>query len=337
MPTKHFNTITIMKKNLFYFLATILLSSVTISLTACNDDDDEDGGGGSGIASKTVGIIDSKTGQRITKFGNYKVYYDADGRLDYIADSNGKWTFSYNPNKITFVESSNGQDKGETVNVSYNGNGYISALSSSYTFEEYGMKFSETSKATLSYDGSGHLTKITSSSKMTGSYNGESYSDTYSSNYTLTWKSGQLTKVVGIESGNEDGESYSDTDTWTFSYSDSYPNTFQQWAPSIAQSFSGDMVEVLCYVGLLGVGPSQLPGSAEDVYVEDDDTDTDSYTFNYGFNDNGSLSYSTINGIKYTFSYDYADTRALTEAIPAPEKKVSHKALSRFFNRTHGR
>ena len=307
---------------------------VTIGLYSCGDDDDEVSAGG-GKASTSAGMLDKKTGLRIKSFGNYSVYYSDDGKIDYIRDSYGRWTFSYNPNKITFVESYNGYSSDEeSLSVGYNSAGYLASTSYSDSGQDGNDKWNESSKATLSYDGSGHLTKIVISGKESGTEDGERYSCTWDDTYTLTWRNNQLTQVVGTEKEVEDGVTETETETWTFSYdSDNNENIYRQWAPSIGQCIGGDMEEIFAYVGLLGVGPSVLPSRYEEEYYDGKlRSYENSYAYRYGFNNDGSIAYTYVNNSRYDFSYDYAETnnRPTRSATALPETKMSSKIHSLF-------
>ena len=315
------------KKNLFYFLATVLLSATTMmGLTACGDDDDDNGGGG-GSSSTSAGVIDAKSGLRLKAAGNYTYYYDNDGRLDYIKDKYGKWSFSYNPNQISFIEDYQGNtSKEEVFNVSYNGKGYVSGMSATIEGESDSETWKTTGKATFSYDGSGHLTKFSGTSKEEGYDDGEKYTETWTDDITLTWKNNQLLKVALVEKGSENGVTWRYTETWNFTYNSNYENIFQQWAPSMTPAFDSDIDELLAFVGLLGNGPAMLPDGAEYEENWDDDGDTGSddksYNFSYAFNNDGSLKTTTIGSKRYNFSYDYTDTRAITDSQELPAKRV---------------
>lgn len=305
------------------------------SMSACGDDEDD------GAASTSAGVLDSRTGLRVKGFGDYRVCYDSKGRIDYIRDDYGEWEFSYNPNKISYVEIYNGQRiEDETLSVSYNSSGCLSSANYSDSGQDEDEKWNESSQASLSYDGSGHLTKITGSGKESGIEKGERYSESWTFSYTLTWRNNILQQVVWTEKWVEDGETETETETWTFSYdNDSYENEYHQWAPSIGR-WLDDIEELYAYVGLLGVGPSKLPSSAEkyeeEFYDGKNHTYYDSYSFSYGFNSDGSISYTFVNGTRYSFSYDYAEinggkTRA---SVSMTDKDIVRK-MHHLFKRTH--
>lgn len=278
-------------------MAALLLLCVVVS---CSKDDDD-----SGSASTSAGVIDKKTGLRIKSCGNYNIYYNDDGRLNYIDDGYRKWMFSYKPDKIT----EKGGDEG-ILNVGYNGSGYLSSVKFSDVDTE--GRWNENESSTLSYDGSGHLINISGSGHEIGTENGKRYDESWTFSYTFTWRNNLLQQMVYIEKDVEDGETETYTEKWIFSYdNDSYENVYRQWTPSLVE-YLENFEELLAVVGLLGVGPNMLPSSAdvteEEYYDGKSHTYNNSYTFRYGFNSNGSISYTTANGTRCNFSYDYAES-----------------------------
>ncbi len=312
------------------------MAVMCVGFVSCSSDDDKEG---SGSASTSAGVIDKKTGLRVKAFGDYKVYYLDDGRIDYIRDNYGKWSFSYSPNKISFTETYNGYNSDEEViRVSYNSSGYLSSTSFSDSGLYDGEKWTESSEATLSYDGNGHLTKIAGSGKASGTEKGYTYNDTWTFSYTLTWRNNLLLQVVWTEKETGNGEIETETETWSFAYeNDSYENEYKQWTPSITQ-WLDDIEEFFAYVGLLGVGPKMLPSSAEKYEEEYYDgkmhTDEDSYWFGYGFNKNGAVSYSSINSTRYDFSYDYAEINSKNTRSDISQERERGNTLHRLFKRS---
>ena len=310
-------------------MAALLLLCVVVS---CSKDDDD-----SGSASTSAGVIDKKTGLRVTSVGNYRIYYDDKGRVDYIRDNYEKWTFSYNPNIITYYERYNDDDGGK-YNVGYNGLGYLASLNYSDSNQDGNDKWSESANVTFSYDGNGHLTKISVSGKYSGTEDGERFNETWTDSYSFSWGNSRLQKVVYTEKYVEDGETETEKETWIFSYdNENYENAYQQWVPSIVGYFEGQE-QVWAWVGLLGVGPNMLPSSAENTEEEYYDgksyNHNNSYTFRYGFNSDGSISYTTINGTRYNFSYDYAENDSRKNApTPGVQEREFVKSLRHVFRR----
>ena len=122
------------KKNFLWSMMALTVAAVlSVGFTACGGDDDDEGGsgGGSGSPKSGVGVLDKKSGLRLKSVGDYTYYYNNKGLIDYIADKSDRYEFSYNPNKIYVVDNYDKDD--ESLSVSYNGSGYLSAIS--YSFE----------------------------------------------------------------------------------------------------------------------------------------------------------------------------------------------------------
>ena len=303
------------------------------AVCACSSDDDDSGSG-----STTAGVIDKSTGLRVKGVGNHTIYYADDGRIDHISwSSRSRWDFTYNPNKII-----RGNDEEDVINVDYNGSGYLSGMSWSFTEHEGGTTYTINSRLTFSYDGSGHLIKLSGSGSDVETKNGQRYESTTSGSYTLTWKNNYLMQVVMNNTTKSTKEgNMSDTETWTFAYDENYENVFCQWTPSIIEWFTDreDIEAVLAYVGLMGIGPKILPSSAVYHYESDEDGRTYSgdrpYSYRYGLNSDGSVAYTSVNSTRYNFSYDYSETtRAISEQDETPQQMTTRN-LPRLFKHLH--
>ena len=297
------------RKNFLWSMMALTVAAVlSVGFTACGGDDDEGGsGGGSGSPKTNIGVLDAKSGLRLKSVGDYTYYYNNKGLIDYIADKYDRYEFSYNPNKIYVVDNYDKDD--ESLSVSYNKSGYLSALSYSFERDKTEGLWSESAKANYSYDGSGHLTKIAGSGKEIGTDDGERITYTWTFSYVLTWRNDKLMQVAWTETEIEDGESDTETETYTFQYENNdYQNAYCQWAPSIARALD-DFEDCLAFVGLLGVGPTMLPSSGEryEEYYSDGKkkTETKEYNFNHRFNSDGSLNSVTVNSNTYKYTYDY--------------------------------
>ena len=322
-----------MKKLAKILSVSLLLSATTLGFMACGGDDDEPG---SGTASSSAGMLDKKTGLRLKKIGDYTIYYNEDGRVDRITEgSYSSYVFGYNPNTISYGATYNGYDEGsEVIKIGYNGSGYVSSMSaSSEEYDYQGNKETEEGEASVSYSGN-HITKVSMSSKETYYEHGERVNYNSTSSISFNWKNNLLMKITLKFSGNEDGDIWDETEEWVYSYDDDdYVNPYLQYTPSLTKSSDG-IFDILAYVGLLGDGPVKLPSSAVRYEVETsssgyNDTSERSYNFRYGFNDNGSVSYCYIDGTNYSYSYDYADTRA--PEWQQPTEKVTAKKLIDLF------
>lgn len=304
------------------YFAMMAFAAMSLCMFSCGDDDEEGGGGnggGSGSGNTSAGVLDHASDTRITKAGDFTFIYDEKGRLSSVSKyGETRFELTYNPNRWT-----SGYDEMEEASVSYNGNGYLSAMKSTFDWtEEEGTKWetrvSGTASVNFSYDGSGHVTGATSTSKET--VKDDEGTRTYDTNVkiTVTWKSNMLTKVV--LSGKEVKKSAEGTenDVWTETYNFTYDksvlldneNKHHQYVHSIADWM--DSFEALAYVGIMGRGPLYLPNAGEETEVETDDGETDedydSYTYSYSFNSNGSVRSCSVrrNGNSYGDNYSYS-------------------------------
>lgn len=300
-----------------FLFGMIMLGS--LSLSSCSDDDDDNGGSG----SNSVGVLDESTGLRITSAGGYNYVYQEDGRLMYIlSGSSCRYEFSYSPNKIVHVDDGD-YEEAEYFTVSYNGSGYVSSASSSEKWDDEDEHGEATSDASLSYDGNGHLTKVSGTYKETEYENGKSYSENGTTNYILTWNNNLLQKVVCTDEGRDEDGPFKYVETYTLTYNNdamsNNANKYLQYACFIDPIFSGFM-ERLYYVGLLGNGPAFLPSGLEyeeigEYYDEDGEKKSyeysGSYTYRYGFNSDGAISYDYVGNYRNaTYSYDHVESKS---------------------------
>lgn len=289
------------------WLTLLLLGNVSMGFVACGGDDDE---GGSG--SSEIGILDKKLGLRLTSvraayngrtYDNIRYYYTDKNKLDYLDWDGYKLDFSYNPNVIY---DKNDDEEDITIDVVYSSEGYIKKMNLKAAGGAIGT-------ASYTYDSKGHLTKVSSSVKA--------YAENYNENITLTWKNDLLTRIVWIDTIDEETDTY--TTNFNYDGDTSVENKYFQFAPGLMQFAGlgdGEYEEAFAYVGLLGKGPKQLPSSM----TEDDRT----YNFRYTLNDNGSL-YSAYDGSykTYYYSYDYLNDQESTNAksfMPTDKSAVRH-------------
>ena len=321
-------------KNNLFSLCICLFGGM--ALVSCSSDDDE------GAASTDVGVIAGKANVRVTQVGNYRFYYDDKGRIDKIKDGNyEEYHFKYNPNKVIWYDSDEGYSDDE-VSISYNSNGFVSKVEASSSGKDGSDSWQGSGSASYSYDGQGHLTRISSSWKETGTEDGERYSDVWTVSTVLTWKNDMLVKIVEDEKDIEDGETETDNSIVTFTYAtdnlDNYLNEYYQCDPSFAKELEGigdgELEEALAYVGLMGKGSKYLPMSSKKEWEEYYDGKThegsSSYTHKYGFNSNGTISYATVNNTRYNYSYSDMDNddRGSKSKIKIAQKESNGKRVS---------
>ena len=291
----------------FLLLSMVVLGGMTVS--SCGDDDDDEGGASGGSGS-TSAVTIGNTGTRLTQVGNYTLTYDNQGRLSEITEGYDKCQFTYNPNKIIMIDGgSSGVHDTQEMSASYNSKGYLSAFTSNYSFKEDGASITVNGKANLTYDGNGHLTKVTTTGSQTGSYEGQKFSETANTTVTLTWQSGKLVKIVYENVENSADGKETTSETYTFDYGNNqYPNTTKQYSYNLAYIISDEFLGVGGMVGLFGVGPDYLPVSVtsitHDFYDGEDHEYTYNYSYTYQFNDNGTIAYES-KGYGYGSGYNY--------------------------------
>ena len=328
-----------MKKTVFYLLSAAALPVLFVS---CGDDDE----GGSYKASATV--IETTSGDKlqVTRMGKNYYDYDDDGTLDYLAVSGDEYEVSGNGTKFSISDG----DYEETIQLSYNGSGYISSMTYKETEEDdddYSWSCSES--ASYSYDGSGHLTKISYSGSGTEVYDGEKDSYTYSGSIALTWSDGVITKYVHSD---KDSDGYTEVDTYEFDYNDGqYPNAYNQFSPSSLGCGYDLLGLVFSYIGLNGKGPDYLPVTVDytEVWV-DEDGDEDNYSssssYKYSFNSDGTIYYQCTSKGKSYYYFNYedfdsssADGKAATVTTSSesltPARTVHRSMFCKLANRRH--
>lgn len=296
-------------------LCIYLLSGM--AFIACSGDDDE------GAASTDAGVIAGKANVRLTQVGDYRFYYDDKGRIDHILDGKYEgYRFTYDPNKVIWYDTyKDADDEEDEVSISYTSKGYLNKLEASSSRENSDHDWNSTGSSSYTYDGSGHLTKISSSWKETLWEDGEKYNISGNGSTTLTWKNDMLVKVVEEETEYEDGEAETSKSIITFTYDsdnlEDYFNEYYQYTPSsnyLEGMGDGELEEAMAYIGLIGKWSKYLPVSSneewEEFYDGRNHTGSNTKNYRYGFNSNGTVSYTTVNSARYSYSYtDSGDDR----------------------------
>lgn len=328
-----------MKTFKYLFLLSMIMVG-GLSFVSCSDDDDDNSSG-----SKSAGVLDEKTGLRVTSAGGYNYVYSDDGKLQYILYSSMcRYEFSYSPNKITHVDNGD-YDEAENYSISYNGSGYISSVSENDTWEDEDERETYSSNVSFSYDDSGHLTKVSGTYKETesgydkedGTYHTDTASGTVT--WTFTWRNNLLQKIVMLDEGREDDGPFRYEETFSFSYNNesmaNYANKYLQYSAFVDEPFSGFMMR-LCYVGLLGNGPAYLPSKmeydAKEEYYSDGEKQNNDYsgsqTYSYDFNSEGAISYVYMGRLKDTYSYDHVETSGGGGSSPFTRAKLDTNVTS---------
>jgi len=299
--------------------------TAALAFTGCSDDDDE---GGAPKADNSY----------ITTEDGEKLLMTSDGHNTYSYNTEGlptgwgaRCSISYDPQQLS-------NNDREYYDFTLNGAGYISAVSGTYE-DKYGKG---TERVTFSYDGSGHLVKVSASGSETYYEDGEKYTESGSATTILTWTNGNLTKVECKYSGNDDGDKYSETETYTFDYDDDYTNSIGQFSHSLTYAYNFlDEFEELAFLGFYGKSSKQLPSKLTEKCTESDEGGTDSdtythtYTASYTFNSNGTLRAEKFGYSNYNYSYSKAPVVNQSEAKVAPFTAPQKRAKRHGFFRSH--
>ncbi|MCD8291460.1 MAG: DUF4595 domain-containing protein [Prevotella sp.] len=207
---------------LFMFMA--LTIALPLAFTSCSDDDDDNGGSSS--SSSGVSIITTDDGNQylLRNIGDIFTYvYDSNGRCVNI---DGDFTITYNPCVISSL--SNDDDYEYTINLTLNNSGYVTKMVSYYSYVDGKDSDTENSTTNFSYDSSGHLTKMETTTIENEIDNNISYQYTGNISSSFTWKNGDLTKVETSEDYSDNGEKSTCTDTYTYEYGN-IENKYQQY------------------------------------------------------------------------------------------------------------
>lgn len=277
-------------KYLQRFFIALFVGFSMCSIQACSDDDDDDdngGGGSTGTLSTNVGEIVQGSGKKLLSVGEYKFYYTSDGKIKYATEWSSYHEFSSNQ-----VISHYGEEDIETISFSFNGNGFISKMQESGSYEDENEKDTYSSTSDLTYDGEGHLTRITGKNFEEYTYDGETERTEGTLTINLTWDNGLLTKY---EYAGSDDDGWTYRESATFDYGDRvYENRHKQYA-TFVDYLLGDAASICAYIGLFGAGPDYLPVKMNLVCVEEweDEEYTDNYNYNYSytyeFNEDGTI------------------------------------------------
>lgn len=301
----------------YYYLVLASLLALPMTFTSCSDDDDE---GGSAKPSNSEITTDNGDKVRLTKLGYYTFDYDEEGRPVKIDEHN----IDYDKGIIY------GDDEEEGT-FKLNGSGFISSLSTKW--EDSYSSCTEKANMTmnLSYDGSGRLNKITGNTTRNGTDDGEKYYISESYTVTLTYNNGKLTKIVGDDTTDEDGEKTKYKDIYTIEYEDAQENSLAQCTYSIGYIIEtcvecGVDFQSLYFVGLIGKPTSYLPTKISYECYEDGEREESSFDIlSYSFNSDGTLK-SEKRGKYDTVYYTYSSVLSKTmdyvskSPIAVPEK-----------------
>ncbi len=299
-------------------LALVAVALPMVFISCSNDDDNKS----SGSPSEDTSVITTADGNKllISKINSDLIFkYDDLGRCTYLNSWNSWFfTISYDPYK---VEVTSDEDESVSCSLSFNGSGYISKCTWSETYDDGEESGSGSETTTLSYNSNGQLTSATNNYSGKEKFDGESYS--YSGKVTLniTWEGGNMTKMAINQTEKGDGYSYSDSYTYTYSYGD-IENKYRQYTVDFDQTSADclDCIADFCLIGYMGIGSAYLPTSVKMEGEENEDGDVYNYDYTYNcsytLNEDGTIS-TEKSDYDTTYRYTYAnldsDTRSAVE------------------------
>lgn len=313
-----------MKKLNYLFVCGIMLAS-TLTITSCSSDDDE----GSGAPNADNSVITNANGDklRLTSDGVFNYHYNSEGLPVGYNTRYGNYSISYNPMVITTP------DEDEKITFSLNGAGYISSahVESKSNDDQYKESEAYSGDVSYSYDGSGHLVRVTASESGYYIEYGERYNTSETAVAEYTWSDGKLMKASMVWNRNEDGEVYTDTEEYTFEYGNATQNTLGQFSHSMLKAYTliFNDFEECAFFGLFGKPSNAFPTKVIEGWSDSERNDqihTRSVNPTYSFNSDGTLSSERY---RSTYNYSYSNAPAASEkatvTIPFLEAKKSAK------------
>ncbi len=299
------------------FLGMALVATVlSAGFCACSDDDD------ASSPSSDGAIIKTDDGAQLLlssiKYGSsteYKFTYDEEGRCTYVYGDCYDYDISYNPYKIICDDEDQDEMK---LNFSFNGSGYVTKISGSWSSKGTNWEDSGTCTINISYDGD-HPTKITESYSGKETDEEDKYSWSGSVTATLTWKNDNMTKMnYTWKETDSDGDNWSETGSYTYDYGNT-SNEYKQHTLALNKAYwEIDFMEDLGFIGYFGKGTSNLPTSCEVEYTEEDGYEySKSYSCSYTKNSNGTINTEKSNNTTYTYSYTSLDA-STRSAVATP-------------------
>lgn len=307
-----------MNKNSWKYLVPCLAMALcSVAFTSCSDDDE-------GAAPK--GPVATYNGKLPTQVGSYNFYYDDNGRCYNISSSYDYDVVNIDYKKLIIST----DDEEDYMHVVFNNKGYITKIYGSWNYSDGSGYERGSGTVTFKYDGDGHLTAQTGTSKESYSYDGEKSSYTGSGKVTCTWKGGDFVSARYEYTETEDGK----TDTETEEYKVTYDNTLNNKTGQFPMAFTdifGDDQYLLALVGMFGKGPAHLPELIECKTIYGDDGSYNEQTYaEYGLNADGTIDWEMLNGYRYEYSYktysanddEVTPAAKMTKAMQAGQKKL---------------
>jgi len=264
------------------WMAVLFVAAGMMTISSCSDDEEaskEQTKDGSGVAIKS---ITDKNGNavtltKLTDGAAFTYYYDDFGKLTKVIWGDGtKYdpTLFSSPFTGTFKQVDGEDTMDETLTVTTNSSGYISAYKSKkyYYDSKQSYNYSFTEDVEFRYDSSDQLTFIKINRTEIGQQKGGgSLGDKYLYELTLTWENGNIKKVDMLSSKNGN-ESPSKSVPFYFTGGTNAARQMPMivlYDGILEDLIKSDEILTLIPLGLFGKGPANLPSGA---YTKSDGT-----------------------------------------------------------------
>lgn len=287
-------------KKLYYFLVCGMMSFAVLGFTGCSSDDDDTDPKtdlpDTGDDDDDDDTSDPQPGKLVLVSDGHTSYtYDSEGRFVGWVKQNRSYIISYDAQTITLPS-------GSVYNFKLNSNGYISEMS--FSSEREGSKLVSSSR--LTYDGNGHLTKVSSYGSGYSESNGERVNKSTDIDLIYTWVNGRMESarfVVVNANGETKTESVEDVH---YNYGADIPNPLGLFSQSLAYAYDVSLYGA-SFGGLYGTASNMFPTSVTGVIKKTTNGVTEEtpydYETTYTFNGDGTLNKEVFDGTDYIYVY----------------------------------
>jgi hypothetical protein len=309
-----------MTKHLSLMLSLLLCSALLWTACSSDDDDNGDNGGGGSAAKLIPGVYEGEDGisYRLTSSGENDYVYDAQGNLTLISGGeDGNYEITTNP--FTLYRS----NKYGSISISkcsFNAQGYLTKFTLNEIYDYSGEYQDATSVYSISYNGNGQISKISTSETEVEKWEGETYKGSGSEELTFTYENGNLINVKEVVKGSIAGYSFKGNGLTAFTYG-SIANAAQQYTLGVGHYISiDDQVAALAMIGYLGKASKYLPTQIRYTYTysgdeQEEEDETATYSYKLGTNNSLVITEKENNS---TYTYKYAsDTKAIDNTQPS--------------------
>lgn len=261
----------------------IIMAHLCLFVSSCDDEFVDDGNLTSSQFPYKIGVVDRKSGLKLTAIERLSQYFYSPDRYDVCYDNRGNLTHVEHKGKASIdftnmneIVIKNDYDP-DTVYVTYNKKGYATLLKCTKYFNN-GDKSNQISRVAyvqIEYDDDGHIEALTEMP-----FGGE-----YLLQYRNIWDNDKITSIIST------GPYYDIISNCIYD-GDVIDNRYQQnvVAPSFFETLHPRLSSIMAYLGLLGKGPRQLPQKLVSEKTNKSGFKwEETFEYNYVLNDNGTI------------------------------------------------